>query len=89
MKDDVAFKPDLSNQSLTFETYSNSCQYRLPCGICERTNKQCPLLSWGPTWSMKDIYYTSTSTNPEHDTVNINDNKFDYTMDCLKEKPHD
>ena len=33
--------------------YTNYCSYRLPCGICQRTNSICPL-SGGtctPTWA--------------------------------------
>lgn len=29
--------------------YAQHCEYRLPCGICQRTNTICPLQTQGPT----------------------------------------
>lgn len=41
----------------TADSYSNYCSYRLPCGVCIRTNAMCPK-QYSPsiTWT--------TSTNP-------------------------
>lgn len=30
--------------------YPQKCSHLLPCGICERTNKPCPLTASEPTW---------------------------------------
>ena len=29
----------------------NNCVHMLPCGICEITNKYCPLRNMSPTWT--------------------------------------
>ena len=31
------------NTSSYINNYTNYCSYRLPCGICQRTNSICPL----------------------------------------------
>ena len=34
--------------------YQQNCPHFLPCGICERTNKMCPLNGWRsfePVWT--------------------------------------
>ena len=31
--------------TIPYEFNRENCLYRLPCGICERTNKMCPLKS--------------------------------------------
>lgn len=33
--------------TIPYEFNSENCLYRLPCGICERTNKMCPLKKSG------------------------------------------
>ena len=34
----------------------NYCMYRLPCGVCTRTNSVCPLNGYqGPIWKLPDI----------------------------------
>ena len=45
--------------------YSQCCTYRLPCGICTRTNSHCPLFSNGieVTWA------AGTTTSITVDTV--------------------
>ena len=63
--------------------YSNSCSYRLPCGICTRTNGYCPINPcmgtaqpiWGygvtpmPTYE----YSTVTLTTPGTSTIKVED----------------
>lgn len=45
--------------------YSSYCIYRLPCGICTRTNSICPLSggtitpSWAPAWQQPPVIYTT------------------------------
>lgn len=51
------------NTSSFINNYTNYCTYRLPCGICQRTNSVCPL-SGGictPTWTIS----TGTPTTPQ------------------------
>lgn len=36
---------------------TNYCWHRLPCGICERTNQQCPKAG-------NQFYYQGIQTNP-------------------------
>lgn len=33
--------------TIPYEFNRENCLYRLPCGICERTNKMCPLQKSG------------------------------------------
>lgn len=49
--------------------YTNYCFYRLPCGICQRTNSMCPLGSgtWTPTW---EVTCSTTSTSPDSEKKN-------------------
>ena len=44
---------------MTAINYSQYCAYRLPCGICTRTNSYCPIFNGtvGITWTTE-----STST---------------------------
>lgn len=47
--------------------YSSYCVYRLPCGICTRTNSICPLSgsTITPPWQYPNIVYTNgTGTIP-------------------------
>ena len=37
-----------SSTSTSTTTYGNYCWYRLPCGICTRTNSTCPLAGNNP-----------------------------------------
>lgn len=41
------------NTSSYINNYTNYCNFRLPCGICQRTNSICPLGggTWTPTWT--------------------------------------
>ena len=52
-------------------TYNEEyCPYRLPCGICTRTNQQCPkcTVTVTPTW-------VSTSTTSQTDgTITVKNN---------------
>ena len=43
---------------MTEFNYSQYCAYRLPCGICIRTNTYCPLFS-----GTIDVTWTTESTN--------------------------
>lgn len=47
---------------MTAIDYSQYCAYRLPCGICTRTNSYCPLFSGtiAITWTTES---TSTTAN--------------------------
>ena len=52
----------------TISTYGNYCTFRLPCGICTRTNSYCPIA--GNTISSPYTYeqtctINSSTTNPE------------------------
>lgn len=46
------------NTSSYINNYTNYCFYRLPCGICQRTNSMCPLAggtstpTWTPKWEV-------------------------------------
>lgn len=48
---------------MTTIDYSQYCAYRLPCGICTRTNSYCPLFSGiiDVTWMTES---TSVTVNP-------------------------
>lgn len=49
----------------TSTTYSTSCGYRLPCGLCRLMNTMCPLQYPGtvtPTWSW-ETYDVNLSTD--------------------------
>ena len=47
------------------------CQYRLPCGYCEKLGRECPKLTtynpWGPTITLTNtssdnkVFYTNTT----------------------------
>ena len=44
-------------------TYSQYCSFRLPCGVCTRTNSICPLASgWTPWWQMPQYQTVPTVT---------------------------
>lgn len=45
-----------TTSATTTDSYSNYCSYRLPCGVCVRTNSMCP------RWYSHSI--TWTSNNP-------------------------
>ena len=54
------------NTSSYINNYTNYCSYRLPCGICQRTNSICPLSgngTWTPTWEV--TCNTAASTGSE------------------------
>ena len=64
------------NTSSYINNYTNYCSYRLPCGICQRTNSICPLSdgTWTPTWTsvtsawqdpISQTPYTTTSAKSE------------------------
>ena len=58
------------------QSYQTYCSYRLPCGICTRTNSHCPLYYGYPniTWTASDqatinangIYGGSTEGSVNH-----------------------
>ena len=53
------------NTSSYINNYTNYCSYRLPCGVCQRTNSICPL-SGGTsalTWTPKITCTTGTAEN--------------------------
>ena len=57
------------NTSSYINNYTNYCSYRLPCGICQRTNSICPLSggTWTPTWEVtcntaEEVYGQHTDT---------------------------
>ena len=41
------------------ETYQTGCIHLLPCGICERTNKYCPIYH---NWGNPTITWTTTTS---------------------------
>lgn len=53
-----------------FPNYSQYCFYRLPCGICTRTNEFCPFNCNGqgtvaPSWQQPSVVYANgTGTVP-------------------------
>ena len=65
------------NTTLGTATITNSnfnpiyCQYRLPCGYCEKLGRDCPKSTthnpWGPTFTLTDtsrddkVFYTNTT----------------------------
>lgn len=56
---------DKSNATINTSIYqSDYCAYRLPCGICEKLEKQC-LKQSGWTTSGPTITMTTTGTIPE------------------------
>lgn len=66
------------NTSSYINNYTNYCSYRLPCGICQRTNSVCPLNggTWTPTWTsatsvwqgpISQTPYTTTSAKSEEE----------------------
>lgn len=60
------------NTSSYINNYTNYCSYRLPCGICQKTNSICPL-SGGTLASVTSAWrdpisqtpYTTTSAKSE------------------------
>lgn len=55
-----------------FPNYSQYCLYRLPCGICTRTNSVCPLSCNGtitPSWLPNTIVYTNGSGTVPADQI--------------------
>lgn len=63
-----------TNVTVTNDSYRYYCAYRLPCGICTRTNSHCPLTHTLPdiTWSTPTITCTSTGSGG-YDSVTIGD----------------
>lgn len=56
--------------TIPYEFNHENCLYRLPCGICERTNKMCPLQKSG--YSIDYTRPTTVSTGPGYNyTVKI------------------
>lgn len=58
------------NANSYINNYTNYCSYRLPCGICQRTNSICPL-SGGictPTWEVtcNTVASTGSEEKDEH-----------------------
>lgn len=49
---------DGKERKMITNNYSQYCAYRLPCGICTRTNTYCPLFS-----GTIDVTWTAESTN--------------------------
>lgn len=51
------------NTNSYINNYTNYCTYRLPCGVCQRTNSMCPLSggAYTPTWTTP-TFTTSTGT---------------------------
>ena len=51
--------------TIPYEFNHENCLYRLPCGICERTNKMCPLKSdYSAGYSYtRPVTVTSTGTS--------------------------
>ena len=47
-------KKEFSNSTIKWGTYtpnaSANCPHLLPCGICEKTNRYCPLKNSEPSW---------------------------------------
>ena len=66
-------------------TYTEECPYRLPCGICEKTNRQCPKV-----WKLEGPYWQYTSTPINYcDSVTLNNQGYqyhDYTVSTGKKK---
>lgn len=55
-------------------TYSQYCSFRLPCGICTRTNSICPLGSgWTAWWQMPQSVPTITTQTGTGATLNAKD----------------
>ena len=51
------------NTSSYINNYTNYCFYRLPCGICQRTNSICPLS--GGTWTTTGTSCTTAEDNTD------------------------
>jgi hypothetical protein len=63
-----------TTSTVTNNSYRYYCTYRLPCGICTRTDSYCPLTHTLPdiTWSTPTITCTSTGSGG-YDSVTIGD----------------
>lgn len=49
--------------TIPYEFNRENCLYRLPCGICERTNKMCPLKNdYGSGYIRATTVTTGTGT---------------------------
>ena len=46
--------------------YQN-CPHLLPCGICEHTNKYCPVQGYSPSVSFPDITWTTYTEGDKKD----------------------
>ena len=66
--------------TIPYEFNRDNCLYRLPCGICERTNKMCPLkneYSSGYSYT-RPVTVTSTGTSSVvNHTVKGKENEID------------
>lgn len=60
--------------AINYSDYSQYCAYRLPCGVCTRTNSYCPLFCGkiDVTWTAESTSVTATgfAERKEHDDHN-------------------
>ena len=49
----------MTTTTTSYENYQQYCMYRLPCGICTRTNSMCPLQNQ-VTWNISSTNISST-----------------------------
>ena len=78
--DDFVFD---NNNSVDWNKYFNfTCFYLLPCGLCMRTNQQCPKHS-GPTWT-GPIWTNQGSSSKFTVTNTLNGDTANYTTGELK-----
>lgn len=56
---------------MTEFNYSQYCAYRLPCGICTRTNMQCPL----PCGTVEVTWKTDVTTMVGNPTTTVAERK--------------
>ena len=58
-------------------SYQQYCGFRLPCGICTRTNSVCPINGYTvtPTWGSPTITCSASTGNP----ISVEALKFDST----------
>ena len=58
----------MTTTTTTYENYQQYCMYRLPCGICTRTNSMCSLQNAVQvTWNISSTQPTTADTFEEKD----------------------
>lgn len=71
---------------MTAINYSQYCAYRLPCGICSRTNSYCPLFSGkiDVTWATENTSVTTNSVATTKDDRKAIDEEIERAWEYAK-----